>query len=376
MNASSAGGAHITPRSDFAAVGGVSFNEATFDPATIAGGDNYFATGYESTVPGGGADFADGNYSFAAGQLARAEHDGTFVWSDHSGTPFSSTGADQFLVRASGGMGINTTSPATQLHVKKSANGTATNLADNVVVFENTNTGNSADVLALKIGGTGNPTASNNFITFLLGDNTSVGAIQGNGSMSVEYVGSGNDYAEWLPRQDLAESLAAGDIVGIVEGRVTKDTRQASQVMVVSTAPLVSGNDPGEAKRGDNTKVAFIGQALVKVRGPVRAGDFIVPSGLNDGEGLAVAPGAIKAQQFSQVVGQAWESSPESELRSVRVAVGLIQHDPTVQRLVETNAAQAEQLVSLEARMSAIEKGRARNPNGYGSVWPASPVWC
>lgn len=93
-------------------------------------------------------------------------------------------------------------------------------------------------------------------------------------------------------------------------------------------------------------------------------------SGQNDGVGVAVAPEAISAEQFAQVVGQAWESSTESGVKSVRVAVGLIRHDPTVQRLIENHQAQAEQLATLEARMAALEQARP----AANAVEPSMPV--
>lgn len=45
--------------------------------------------------------------AFAGGNPAKAAHDYTFVWSDSTATDFSSATNDQFLVRATGGVGIN-----------------------------------------------------------------------------------------------------------------------------------------------------------------------------------------------------------------------------------------------------------------------------
>jgi hypothetical protein len=64
---------------------------------------------------------ATGTESFAAGYNARANHDGTFVWNDRSVTTDNdslvSTAANQFLIRAAGGVGIGTNSPDNQLTV-------------------------------------------------------------------------------------------------------------------------------------------------------------------------------------------------------------------------------------------------------------------
>src|SRR5205085_11815757 len=60
---------------------------------------------------------AAGNYSFAAGRQAKANHNGAFVWADHTFVDFASTGVNQFLIRASGGVGINTNDPRGPLHL-------------------------------------------------------------------------------------------------------------------------------------------------------------------------------------------------------------------------------------------------------------------
>ncbi|MDB6111881.1 MAG: hypothetical protein JWR69_3631 [Pedosphaera sp.] len=88
---------------------------------TIAGGGSNIVTGVYGSVPGGLRNVAT-NYAFAAGRRANAVHDGTFVWADSADANFSSTGSNQFLIRASGGVGIGKTNPATALDV----NGTIT----------------------------------------------------------------------------------------------------------------------------------------------------------------------------------------------------------------------------------------------------------
>lgn len=64
---------------------------------------------------------AGGSYSFAAGQQAKALHQGAFVWADSQNAPFASTANDQFLIRAQGGVGIGTASPDATLTVNGSA---------------------------------------------------------------------------------------------------------------------------------------------------------------------------------------------------------------------------------------------------------------
>ncbi len=77
---------------------------------TIGGGSGNNANGLGSTIPGGYNNVVNGNYSFAAGQQAQATNDGTFVWADSQNVPFASTTSNQFLIRAQGGVGINTAS--------------------------------------------------------------------------------------------------------------------------------------------------------------------------------------------------------------------------------------------------------------------------
>ncbi len=102
---------------DSATVGGGDFNTANADSSTVGGGQDNSADGLAATVPGGSGNSADGWYSFAAGRRAKANHDGTFVWADAIDRDFVSTDDNQFLIDASGGVGIGTNSPSADLHV-------------------------------------------------------------------------------------------------------------------------------------------------------------------------------------------------------------------------------------------------------------------
>jgi hypothetical protein len=85
----------------------------------IGGGrNNLISNGVSfATVPGGQDNRAGSDYSFAAGRRAKADHTGTFVWADSQNADFRSTDTNQFLIRASGGVGIGTNNPANTLHV-------------------------------------------------------------------------------------------------------------------------------------------------------------------------------------------------------------------------------------------------------------------
>lgn len=104
----------IGTNSYYSAVGGGRFNSVSDNAtaATVAGGYANSVSGAYATALGGANNAASGNYSLAAGRRAQALHDGTFIWADSTDTDFASTGTNQFLIRASGGVGINTSDPA------------------------------------------------------------------------------------------------------------------------------------------------------------------------------------------------------------------------------------------------------------------------
>jgi hypothetical protein len=87
-------------------------NTAGGESSTVAGGQNNATDRFCDFVAGGYQNRAAGPYAFAAGQRAKALHLGTFVWSDFSDSDFSRTGNNQFLIRSTGGVGINTNDPA------------------------------------------------------------------------------------------------------------------------------------------------------------------------------------------------------------------------------------------------------------------------
>lgn len=97
--------------------GGANNNVSGSQGVVIGGGANNSARGGYSTIPGGQFNLAAGAWSFAAGYRAQAINNGTFVWADSQNADFASTGVNQFLIRAAGGVGINTTNPAVALDV-------------------------------------------------------------------------------------------------------------------------------------------------------------------------------------------------------------------------------------------------------------------
>jgi len=108
--ATAGGGSQNLASGQFATVAGGELNTASAIDASVSGGIQNTASAYYATVPGGFGNVAGGKASFAAGSGANAVNDYTFVWSDGSTAPFSSTAPNQFLIQASGGVGIDTAS--------------------------------------------------------------------------------------------------------------------------------------------------------------------------------------------------------------------------------------------------------------------------
>jgi hypothetical protein len=105
---------------------GGGINNTTFGiGSTVSGGGDNYAYGSSSIVAGGLSNLSGGDYSFAGGKRAKVrdgnplspfyagtfEGDkGTFMWADSTFADFVSTGPNQFLVRAAGGMYFGTNS--------------------------------------------------------------------------------------------------------------------------------------------------------------------------------------------------------------------------------------------------------------------------
>ncbi len=89
--------------------------------STIAGGRWNTINAYGASISGGSSNLARGYLSAASGYRARALHAGSFVWGDWTEADFASTAANQFLIRASGGVGIGTTTPGQNLTISGTA---------------------------------------------------------------------------------------------------------------------------------------------------------------------------------------------------------------------------------------------------------------
>lgn len=122
-NYATVGGGQVnTAQKVFDTVGGGQNNVASGGSSTVSGGVNNNATGVYATVSGGAGHDASGDYAvipggfdntavtatLAAGNRARAMHQGAFVWGDYTQADINSSGNNQFIVRANGGIAFIT----------------------------------------------------------------------------------------------------------------------------------------------------------------------------------------------------------------------------------------------------------------------------
>ncbi|WP_373551751.1 hypothetical protein [Haliscomenobacter sp.] len=146
-------------------------------------------------------------------------------------------------------------------------------------------------------------------------------------TVGVAYSSGNGDYAEWLKRKPEERDIYFGEIVGVDAGEISLNTKNARHLMVVSKDPIVLGNTPAKADADQYEKVAFLGQVLVKVVGEVKIGDYILPSGNNDGCGVAISPAKMLPGDYDKIVGVAWENSENGLANYINVAVGINAND-------------------------------------------------
>jgi hypothetical protein len=184
----------------------------------------------------------------------------------------------------------------------------------------------------------------------------------------VTYQSGAGDYAEYLLRENNNEAMDYGDIVGVKGGKISKNTEGAERIMVISRKPIVLGNMPQPNKEQDYEKVAFMGQVPVKVFGIVNIGDYILPSGKNDGIGISISPSNLTTEHIKKIVGIAWsESDNIFGFHMINVAVGLNNNDnnPIIEKLETQVKEQAivintlkNQFEMLISRVDALEQGK------------------
>jgi hypothetical protein len=136
------GGSHNHAYGDSSTIAGGTWNIAvsTATGSSIGGGRSNRAEGIYSAIPGGTNNWAGGDHSFAAGRraIATSTAPGSFVWADHTDADFTSNSPDQFLIRASGGVGIGTETPAEALDVQGNIHASGTISSGNSITVDGT----------------------------------------------------------------------------------------------------------------------------------------------------------------------------------------------------------------------------------------------
>jgi hypothetical protein len=90
---------------------------------------------------------------------------------------------------------------------------------------------------------------------------------------------------------------------------------------------MVLGNMPQPDQEHLYEKVAFRGQVPVNVVGAVDIGDYILPSGNNDGLAIAVDPAEMKIGDYQRIIGVAWSEADFDPVNIINVAIGLNSND-------------------------------------------------
>jgi hypothetical protein len=408
-----AGGGHInTANSNYATVGGGENNYAAGAYAVVSGGSSNSAGGFaaavgggwgnsapgqNATAPGGSGNLAQGGSSFAAGNRAKAWNDGAFVWADSIDADFGSTDINQFLVRASGGVGINTNTPSRSLDV----NGV-------IGVFDGGNSSYWAG-LATEVGsqlvemGINDSRFGSNYDTTAQGGLLRVDARAGEdlfgfygrpaGEPTLTWLATLNDGGRFSAKggfhgycrtdgnvisgpfcnQDVAETFATteqtapGDVVALVTQdtaapAVRKATGKPGELLVgvVSTDPGLVFDNGKTYLAGDNSQlitankaaVAALGRVPVKVsleHGPIAVGDPLAAS--------ATPGAAMKATQAGQIIGYALQSSEQIQDGKLLMwlQVGTYRPDELFARLNDTAAATRE-VAALREQIRTLQE--------------------
>ncbi len=167
----------------------------------------------------------------------------------------------------------------------------------------------------------------------------------------VTYATGSGDYAEWLLRENLTELYMPGQIVGVRGGKISLQTDEAEDILIISTAPAILGNQPENVE--DYEQVAFLGQVPVRVLGSVNVGDYILPSGDNDGYGIAISPDEIRLEEIASIVAVAWEDGASDLVNFVNASIGL------------DGAARKELVIALQKQMDEF---RVEYSDGLNSL--------
>lgn len=155
------------------------------------------------------------------------------------------------------------------------------------------------------------------------------------GTYDCVYASGGADYGEWLAIGDLDEwGINREDTLANINGRLGLPEGWVVYVrdnafwkegpgtpMVVTQRAMVVGNEREHKDPYIGEILSFIGQVPVIVNGPVKSGDFLIPSGSMFC--TAKDPATITFEEYMKVIGTAWESKEEAGQGLVLCAIGV-----------------------------------------------------
>jgi hypothetical protein len=186
----------------------------------------------------------------------------------------------------------------------------------------------------------------------------------------ITFASGAEDYAEYLPKYDVNEKFLRGDVVGMRHGMITKNTYNAERIMVISHNPAMLGGLPQEGDKKAYEMVAFMGQIPTRVMGAVEPGDYILPSGFHNGFGIARNPKDMKAKDYKNVLGVAWEGAEGVKMNIVNVAIGLNTNDMAdlISQLAEKAKNQDEQIRNLQKQIQETNNILAQLVPGFAEA--------
>jgi hypothetical protein len=312
---------------------------------TTASGPSSTAMGRETT--------AGGDYSVAMGRRAKANHAGTFAWADSQNADFATSGVDQFIVRAAGGVGINQDSPVFPMHIGDGSNRNGYDeevfieAQDAVLGLYSPNSGSWGSALVLSetafLAGnkwamarttSGAGAGNENQLRFTFGTDSNYAAndaqmrIEPNGNVRADgaFIGGGADVAESFAIEGDHADHEPGDVLAIStesDGHLVKSTESYSTLIagVHATKPGVLLTDLGiEADLSGQVPLGVVGVIPTKVcleGGPIHRGDLLVSSS-TPGHAMKADPSRLG---FGMIIGKALEPFTGEDAAQTRIKV-------------------------------------------------------
>ena len=190
--------------------------------------------------------------------------------------------------------------------------------------------------------------------------------------IGVTYASGAGDYAEWLQKENPIDDFLPGEIVGVKNGKVSKEIWGVEKIMIVSTNPIVLGNMPQPNNEKNSVKIAFMGQVPVKVLGKVEPGDYILPFELGGGLAKAIKPDQMKIQDYKKVAGVVWNiiDKISDNISIVNVAVGVNTNDLSgvVSQQEEKLKSLNKEYIQLKSQIGQYNKVLANLVPGYADA--------